>query len=236
MTAFVLVHGAWHGGWCWVRVAERLAKAGHRVFTPTLTGLGERAHLLSRAITLDTHIADICGVFESEELTDAVLVGHSLAGMIITPVADRLADRIGALVYLDAFLPRDGECHRDLVDPERAAQARRIVDERGDGWLVPPRSAEAFGVRDAADRAWIDRRCTPQPFAVMEQKISLTGAWERIPRKIYIRAGAYANSPFGRFAERCRDDPAWRYEEIACGHEIMVEKPDELAAILLELA
>jgi pimeloyl-ACP methyl ester carboxylesterase len=236
MTAFVLIHGAWHGGWCWARVAERLHAAGHRALTPTLTGLGERVHLLSRDITLDTHVADICGVFEAEELVEAVLVGHSLAGMTITPAADILADRLKGLVYLDAFLPRDGECHRDLIDPERAAQAHRIVSERGDGWLVPPRSAESFGVRDALDRAWIDRRCTPQPFAVMTQRISLTGAWERIPQKVFIRAAAYANSPFGPFAERCKADPAWRYAEIDCGHEVMIERPGELTDILLSLA
>jgi pimeloyl-ACP methyl ester carboxylesterase len=236
LTTFVMVHGAWHGGWCWVRVADRLQAAGHRALTPTLTGLGERAHLLNRDITLDTHVQDICAVFEAEELQDAVLVGHSLAGMTITPAGDRVADRLKAIVYLDAFLPQNGQCHRDLIDPERAAQAHRIVTERGDGWLVPPRSAESFGVASEEDRAWIDRRCTPQPFAVMTQKISLTGAWDRIPQKVYIKAGAYAASPFGPFAERCKADPAWDYHEIACGHEIMIEKPAELTEILLGLA
>ena len=121
---FVLVHGAWHGGWCWRFVRDLLEKSGHRVHAPSLTGLGERKHLARPDIDLDTHIADIVSLLEMEDLSDVVLVGHSYGGMVITGVADRAPERIGRLVYLDAFVPEDGKCTLDYVVPERAARMR----------------------------------------------------------------------------------------------------------------
>ena len=145
MVTFVLVHGAWHGGWCWTRVARKLRAAGHEVHTPTLTGLGERAHLLTRDVDLDTHIADILGLFEAEEIEDAVLCGHSYAGMVITDVADRIADRLRAIVYLDAFVPDHGQSLFDLYGEDRTADARALAASDGDGWRMPPRPAAYFG-------------------------------------------------------------------------------------------
>jgi len=233
MANFVLVHGAWHGGWCWVRVADRLRRAGHRVDTPTLTGLGERAHLLNRDIDLDTHITDVIAAIEAEELRDVVLCGHSYGGSVITGVADRVAARLRALVYLDAFIPEDGQSMKDLVRPAAGARMAALAQEQGDGWWVPPRSAASFQVAAAADRDWVDRRCVRHPFATMTQPIRLTGGGNPVATRVYIRAAGYDASPFGPFAERARNDPSWRYEEIDCGHDVMVDAPDELADALI---
>ena len=133
MANFVLVHGAWHGGWCWVRVAHQLRLYGHRVVTPTLTGLGKRAHLLNRAINLDTHISDVIATIEAEELHDVVLCGHSYGGCVITGVADRATERLSAVVYLDAFIPEDGQSQRDLIPSDRRAGMTKLAEEKGKG-------------------------------------------------------------------------------------------------------
>src|SRR5471032_971199 len=191
MTNFVLVHGAWHGGWCWKRVARRLREAGHAVHTPTLTGLGERAHLLNRQIDLETHIEDVLGLLRAEQLGDIVLCGHSYGGMVITGVADRAADRVAGVVYLDAYVPADGESLSALQLPERRAALRAAVAEHGWGWLMPPTPAAAFAVNEA-DRAWVDRQCVPHPFACFEQPIRLTGAGAAIAKRTYIHAAGFA--------------------------------------------
>ena len=158
MTDFVLVHGAWHGAWCWKRVLAPLWEAGHRAFAVTLSGVGERAHLLSGAITLDTHIADVMGVIEAEELRSAVLVGHSYAGMVITGVADRLADRpeqrLGRLVYLDAVVPRPGESWSSGHSAETRAARRESIAQLG---ALPPPDPAIYGLA-GEDRAWVARR------------------------------------------------------------------------------
>src|SRR5712691_2750251 len=138
MAVFVLVHGGWHGGWCWRRVTPYLRAAGYDVYTPTLTGLGERAHLATPATGLDTHIRDVLGVLAFEELSDVVLVGHSMAGMVVTGVAERASERLAHLVYLDADVPRDGEC--DLDCNGLRGEARAAFEARaGSGGLLPPR-------------------------------------------------------------------------------------------------
>jgi pimeloyl-ACP methyl ester carboxylesterase len=231
--SFVLVHGAWHGGWCWVRVAERLRRAGHAVFTPTLTGLGERSHLMRAGINLTTHVTDIVNVFKWEQLGDVVLCGHSYGGMVIAGVAEQIADAIRSIVFLDAFVPKSGESAQDLTGPavRELAQAAMQRGEIG----MPPRSAEAFGV-NPADRAWVDRLCVPQPIGAFTEKIVLTGAGDRIPRKSYIRAASYANPGFDRALAAARADPSWRTYEVACGHDVMVDAPERLTEILLEVA
>jgi pimeloyl-ACP methyl ester carboxylesterase len=182
---FVLVHGAWHGGWCWRRVADRLRGGGHTVYTPTLTGLGERSHLMRAGIDLKTHIADIVNVMKWERLTDVVLCGHSYGGFVISGVAEQMASAIRSIVFLDAFVPRDGEALQDLTSAA-VQEGIRASLQRGDIGM-PPRSAAAFGVNDA-DRAWVDSLCGPQPIGTLTDKIVLTGARDRIARKSYIRA------------------------------------------------
>jgi pimeloyl-ACP methyl ester carboxylesterase len=231
MTTFVLVHGAWHGGWCWGRVARLLRQRGHAVFTPTLTGLGERAHLAGPQVDLETHIADVLGVLRWEELGDVVLCGHSYGGMVITGVADRAAQRIGALVYLDAFVPADGQSVLDFMPPERVEQYRRGATERGAGWAIPPLSAAFFKVNEA-DQAWVDGLCVPQPLACFEQRLRLTGGQATIARRRYIRAAGYPSVAFDAVAERLKRNPAWRVDSLPCGHDAMLDMPQALVDLL----
>ena len=230
---FVLVHGAWHGGWCWQRVADRLRDGGHKVFTPTLTGLGERSHLLRAGIDLKTHCNDIVNVMKWEQLSDVVLCGHSYGGFVISAVAETMASSIRSIVFLDAFMPKNGEAVADLTGPA-VQEGIRSALQRGD-LAIPPRSAEAFGV-NVADRAWVDRLCVGQPIGTFIDKISLSGARDRIARKSYIRAAGYANPGFDRAIAAVRADPSWRSYEVPCGHDVMVDDPDRLTEILLEVA
>ncbi len=230
---FVLVHGAWHGGWCWQRVADRLRGAGHAVFTPTLTGLGERSHLLRAGIDLTTHITDVINVIKWEGLTDVVLCGHSYGGFVISGVAEQMTPAIRSIVFLDAFVPRNGESVQDLTAPAVKDSIAAAL-QRGD-IAISPRAAEAFGV-NAADRAWVDRLCVGQPIATFTGKIALSGARDRIARKTYIRAESYANPGFDRALESAQSDSSWRTYGVPCGHDVMVDMPERLSEILLEVA
>jgi len=176
MTDYVLIHGAWHGSWCWARVRRLLAAGAHRVFTPTLTGVGERSHLLSRDVGLDTHVADVANLMIWEDLRDIVLVGHSYGGFVARHVADRMPDRIRSLIYLDAFVPENGKTLFDYL-PDNGEGDRKLAVAHGDGWRVPPRPASAFAV-NAADAAWVDRQCTMHPLSSLEDPDVA-----RLPRK-----------------------------------------------------
>lgn len=233
---FVLVHGAWHGGWCWRRVSERLTGAGYRVFAPTLTGLGDRAHLLSPAIGLETFVADLAAVLEAEELEDVVLVGHSFAGAVISGVADRMADRIRHLVYLDALLVGGGESPFDQVAPEVATARREAAFRSSGGLSLPAPAPESFGVTDPADIAWLSRRLTPHPLKSYEDRLMLRGALGAGLPATYV---ACADPPFAtlsRSLARARAMPGWRVRELATGHDAMVTAPAETAALLREIA
>jgi pimeloyl-ACP methyl ester carboxylesterase len=220
-TAFVLVHGAWHGGWCWRRVADRLAAKGHRVYAPSLTGLADRSHLMGERVNLSTHVTDIINLIRWEELRDVVLVGHSYGGMVITGVADKLSERIGALVYLDAYVPESGQSMMDLR-PRELPNALTIA----------PTPAETFRVNER-DRAWVDRMCTPHPVAAITERLSLTGAYRAVRRKVYIRAADYPNPAFQETYQRLKDDAGWVAHLLPCGHDVMIDMPDALAEILL---
>ena len=231
---FVLVHGAWHGGWCWRRVADILEGQGHKVFTPTLTGLCDRSHLMSHAITLQTHVDDIVNLIAWERLENICLVGHSYGGMPISLVAEAVGEKISSFVFLDAFVPENGETPLDLITPHvqadiRAAMARGEVSR-------PSPSAAYFKVIDAADIAWVDSLTTPHPNGVWVQKMALTGAREKIAKKSYIRAGLYPNAIFDAHMEKCRTRPGWRVHIAPAGHDVMVDAPVELAKLLVEAA
>ncbi|HZC56949.1 MAG TPA: alpha/beta hydrolase [Xanthobacteraceae bacterium] len=230
---FVLVHGAWQGGWCWQRVADRLRGNGHKVFTPTLTGLGERSHLLRQGIDIGTHITDVVNVMKWEQLTDIVLCGHSYGGFVISGVAELMAPAIRSIVFLDAFLPNDGDTIRNLTS---SAVQDAIGAALQSGALgMPPRPAEFFGV-NAADREWVDSLCVPQPVGTFTDKIALTGARDKIARKTYIRAKNYANPGFDRAVTAVKSDPSWRLREAPSGHDVMVDAPERLTELLLEAA
>lgn len=230
---FVLVHGAWHGGWCWRRVADRLRRDGHAVFTPTLTGLGERAHLLQPGIDLATHIADVVSVMKWERLTDVVLCGHSYGGFVISGVAEAMAAAIRSIVFLDAFLPENGDTILKLTGPAVADGIRAALQSGALG--VPPRPAEAFGVNEA-DRQWVDNLCVPQPIGTFTSPIALSGARERIARKTYIRAKGYHNPSFDRAFATVQSDPSWHCQQLPCGHDVMIDMPDRLTQLLLQAA
>jgi pimeloyl-ACP methyl ester carboxylesterase len=236
MATFVLIHGAWHGGWCWKNVIPILRSAGHDVFTPSLTGLGSRAHLAHPGIRLDTHIEDVIGVIESEDLQDVILCGHSYAGMVITGAADRIADRVNTLIYLDAFVPESGASMMSFYSPEKVSERLKEAGQTGEGWKVQPLSAKYFGVLREEDADWIDRHCTPQPILTQIQAIDLSGNWKLVSNKVFIEAENHPQDTFRDFAARFRADPAWSVYGLPCGHEIMIDLPEELAAIFLEIA
>jgi len=230
---FILVHGAWHGGWAWQRVVDRLRARGHSVFAPTNTGLGERAHLLCPGIDLSLHIADVLGVIKYERLRNFVLVGHSYGGCVISGIAEAVADAIQSIVFLDAFIPDNGDSTLDLVQPAvqdviRGALARGEI-------TVPVRDAATFKVNEK-DRAWVDSLATPQPIATFTEKLTLTGARERIAKKTYIRASGYPNVSFENALARVKADPSWRTYEVPCGHDVMIDDPERLTEILLEVS
>jgi pimeloyl-ACP methyl ester carboxylesterase len=234
MAKYVLVHGAWHGAWCWQRVRAGLTARGHAVFTPTLTGVADRSHLASTDVDLDTHIADVVNLIEWEGLDDVILCGHSYGGCVVTGVADRLAERIGTLVYLDAFVPGDGQSLHDLLPEGHRLLQLESAERDGDGWRVAPIPAAGFDV-NAADRDWVDRQCTPQPLATFRQPIRLTGAVEGIGRTCYIHATDYRNTPFRPFYEHALAR-GWSVTTMASGHDVMLDCPAELTTLLDALA
>ena len=230
---FVLVHGAWHGGLCWRRVSDLLEKQGHKVFTPTLTGLGERSHLLRAGVNVSTHVTDVINVLKWERLSDVVLCGHSYGGLVVSGVAEQMSDKIGSIVFLDAFVPENGDSMAELTS-QAVRDNLKAATERGD-ISVPARPAAAFLVNEK-DQAWVDSLCGPQPIGTMTEKMTLTGARERIGKKAYIRAAAYPNPGFDKALERVKADRAWRTYDVPCGHDVMVDMPERLAEILLEVA
>ena len=232
MTTFVLVHGAWHGGWCWIKVARLLGDAAHRVHTPTLTGLGERAHLARPEIDLDTHVQDVVAVLEAEELRNVVLVGHSYAGMVISGAAARADKRVARLVYLDAFVPDAGQSLLSLVPPEHAAGVRKAAQTDGEGWRIPPFAPERFGVTSQRDSEWLTRHLVPQPLRTFEQPLTAVPPPSKIPRT-YIYCSKPAMGALDQFAERFRDDRKWRFHDVKTGHDAMVTAPGEIAKLLM---
>lgn len=220
MADIVLVHGAFHGGWCWHGVAAALAAEGHRVARPTLTGLGERRHLLSADVDLETHVADIVNAVVYEQMDDLVLVCHSYGGVPGVVAADRLADRTRALVLLDAMLPIDGLSSDDLRERSRPAWSM----ERSDDVAVPPPSSEVFGI-SGADRARIDALLTPHPAASLRRPARLTGAYARIPVKHFHRARGYAAPYFDDAAARAGAEGGWRVEFHDLVHDMMLTDP-----------
>ena len=226
----MLVHGGWHGGWCWNKLSPYLRAASHQVFSPTLTGLGERSHLLTPDIGLETHIRDVVAVIEYEDLHDIVLVGHSYGGMVVTGVADRVGARLAQLIYLDAFVPEDGEALIDLV--------RGFIEfpMREDGWRVAPLcSVEGWGVTDESDIAWAQPRIGDHPFKTLSQPLRLSDQDHTSPRGAFIQTGYNTECPPSLLRVERAKRKGFEYRELAVGHDAMISQPKELAAILLKL-
>ncbi len=234
MATFVLIHGAWHGGWCWKKVVPILRDAGHEVYAPTLTGLGERAHLLTPDIDLTTHVNDILGVLECEDLQQVILVGHSYGGMVISGAAERAAARLAQLVYLDAFFPESGKA---VADYGPGALLEQLAQARGDGWRLAhtwmSTTEEFFNVTDPVDLAWVNPRLGDQPLKTFLQPVQLPADAGRSLVRTYIQT---THSPlFEEAAERARQ-AGFRYAELfSAGHDAMVTQPVELARMLIEL-
>lgn len=231
---FVLVHGASHGGWCYDRVAAILRSKGHRVFAPTLAGLAERASMDARQINLTTHIDEIVALFEQEDLREVVLCGHSYGGMVVGGVADQIPGRIGNLVFLDAVVPEDGKCMNDYVFPGwRLAPVLIAVWLFGRGYkLTPPPPASFFKV-NKADQAMVSRRLTGHPFKTLTEKIRIEGNADRIANHTYVYAAKWGNPQIAKQYELAKARQGWKVFEVACGHDVMIDAPDELARILV---
>ena len=243
MTAFVLVHGAWHGGWCWKRVAPLLRRAGAAVYAPTLTGMGERAHLADRldpaGINLDLHLQDIARLLEYEDLAQVVLVGHAYAGMVITGVAEACPERLKHLVYVNGVVPGDGESMADQLEvvrgPGFAGWVREYLD-RNEAFLPPPADpaevGRRWGITDAEDLAWVGSRVTPHPVASFVQPVRVgRPEAQSIPRSFV----GSSEAGFDSVAEAAMA-AGWGTYHLYSGHDPMITNPEELAEILLSIA
>jgi pimeloyl-ACP methyl ester carboxylesterase len=235
MANIVLVHGAWHGGWCYRDTAAILKAKGHNVFSPTLSGNGMYKHNGNESITLETHVRDVCGLIESEELDNVVLLGHSYGGMVITAAADRIPSKIKQLIYLDAFVPEDRQSLMDLLPlalPKEAADFFLGAFYGSSGadhsMMMAPVPAAAFGIKPE-NHAWVDRRCVPQALATFKLPVLLTDAANHVP-KLYILADGWDPSPFRYFAAKVAGTPTWTVTKLASSHDVMVDMPQELAA------
>ncbi|HEV2610916.1 MAG TPA: alpha/beta hydrolase [Noviherbaspirillum sp.] len=236
MKNFVLVHGAWHGGWCWKRVLPQLRAAGHEAYAPTLTGVGERSHLLSADIRLKTHIQDVIGLIDSEELDNVVLVGHSYAGMIITGVADLLLQRdvpqLRHLIYVDAVTPHPGESWSSQHTAETIAARVKAARATG-GVSMPSADASAFGL-EGPDREWVNRRQTPHPFGVYQDPLMFDAQRVARVKRTFVDCTSPALPTIAVMRQRVRTEPGWQVVELKTGHDPMVSQPDALARLLLE--
>ncbi len=230
MSTFMLVHGSWHGGWCWKRVRHRLRELGHHVYTPTLTGLADRSHLLTRSVNLSTHIDDVANLIRWEELSDVVLCGHSYSGMVITGVADRMPDRIRALVYLDAAVPENGESALDLLPEALHPSMIEPTMGLGEGWKTPPMAAAVFRV-NAKDEDWVDRQCTWQPFACFKERLQLSEGIRSVTNVTFILCAGWDGALHWAH-ERARAK-GWRTITLSCGHEAMLDCPEDLTRELV---
>jgi pimeloyl-ACP methyl ester carboxylesterase len=219
MATFVIVHGAWTGAWSWKRVAQRLRAKGHVVHVPTLSGLGERTHLNMLPINLGTHIDDVVNEILFHDLSDVVLVAHSYGGIVGTGVIERIKQRVASVVYLEAFIPGDGQ---GFIDFAEGWQLNGQLTE------APPSSPGDY-LHDG-DRTWVESKATPQPTATFLERIKVTGAYKDVPRKTYIVATGWDG--FSTIADAYRNDPQWQVHEIACGHDVPIDMPEELSALL----
>jgi pimeloyl-ACP methyl ester carboxylesterase len=235
VATFVIVHGAWGGAWSWNKyIVPMLREAGQTVFPVTLTGLGERSHLSSPEVSLDTHVQDVVNVLFYEDLNDVILVGHSYGGNVITGAADRIPERIQQLVYLDAATPSDGQASADSF-PGRRDQIEEQARREGDGWKIAP--GDAPPDQRAEITEWARPRRSPMPIKTMTTPVKLTRGETTLPRSyVYCTVGKTPGSAQASRAERVRDNPSWQYFELETGHNLHYSAPKETVEILLQLA
>lgn len=234
MPTAVLVHGTFHGGWCWKRVRQPLIAAGWTVLTPTLSGVADRGHLATRDIDLTTHIQDVLQLLEFEDLRDVVLLGHSGAGVVVNGVADRAPERIGHLIYLDALIAEDGQSVFDSLGQSEVAAMMRASAADGDGWRMDPGvfGAEGFGVTDSADIAWVNSKLTPHPVKVLEQPARVSGAVQNVARTTYVRCEGFPLEFGPRNAAAFEASGAAAVQYWPCGHDAMITHPELVVDVI----
>jgi pimeloyl-ACP methyl ester carboxylesterase len=232
VSTFVLVHGGWHGGWCWRRLGPLLTAAGHEVHAPTLTGAGDRAHLGDPDTGLAAHVADVVAVLELDDLRDVVLVGHSSGGAVVQGVAQRCPGRLRELVHLDAFVTEPGQSVFDLLAPARVDHFRRLVDGHGRIVLDPDAALDGWAVTEPADRAWVGPRLRPHPARALSDPLA-PDPLPALPRRFVHCTDKPGGDSFAGLAAAARTDPSWRFDALATGHDAMVTAPGELAALLV---
>ncbi len=230
---FVLIHGAWMGGWCWRDVARELRAAGHQVFTPTMTGLGERAHLLTPSVRLSTFIEDVCRVIECEELIDVILVGHSFGGMVISGVADHMEDSIKCLIFLDALVAQHGQSAISILPP--VVQAERSRTDDPDGLRMHTPSPESFGITDPAQAAWVLRHMTPHPLHAYTEPLALRHPLGNGLPCTYIAVTDPWYAPLIGVRAWVKQQADWQWREIPAGHAPMITAPQLLTQELLDI-
>ena len=234
MATFVLIHGAWHGGWCWAPLERALRGRGHETSAPTLTGLGERSHLATPQVTPDTHVLDITSHIAWQGLEDVILVGHSYGGVIITGVAGRMPERVRALVYLDAIVPEEsGVSAVAARNPERTATLRAQL-ANGD-FMVAPDRFDSW-TDDPDQMAWLRENCTPHPIRCLTEGVTLTGREAEVTHRHFILATRNRPSLFWEEYERVKGRAGWQVQEMPTKHDVMVEAPETLAARLDAIA
>ncbi|QOZ32556.1 alpha/beta fold hydrolase [Bradyrhizobium sp. CCBAU 53421] len=225
---FLVCHGAWSAGWAWKKMHPLMQAAGHRLITPSYTGLGERAHLAHQGLDLEAHIHDMLNVISYEDLRDIVLIGHSYGGMVATGVADRARERIAQMIYIDAFVPRDGQSLFDLN--EGAIETLRELACDGDGWRIPPMPTPPD--TSPADVEWLTARRVDMPIKCFEQKLKLQHGETNLPRSYVYATRTTQADTFGQFARRIKNEAGWRYFEIDASHSPNVTAPEALMAML----
>jgi pimeloyl-ACP methyl ester carboxylesterase len=229
---FLVCHGAWSAGWAWKKMHPLMQAAGHRLVTPSYTGLGERAHLAHQGLDLESHIQDMLNVIQYEDLRDIVLVGHSSGGMVATGVADRVRDKVAQLIYIDAFVPGDGQSLFDLNESGRAHLQKAAKE--GDGWRVPPMQTPPD--TSPADVEWLAARRVQMPIKCFETRLKVQGGARTLPRSYIYATRITPADTFGPFARMTKNDPAWRYFEIDASHSPNVTAPEALMALLQKIA
>ena len=235
MTDLVLVHGAWHGAWCWRKIEPLLAERAHHVWTPTLTGQGASAHLAQPWVNLSTHVQDVANTILSEELTDIVLVGHSYSGIVTSLVACQMPERIRRLVYLDAFVPTSGKRLFDLISEQESGQLRAVAANSPKSWLLPPFPPKGYGVTDPDDTAWLERQLTPMTIACFEEVAQFDEQKLSTLQRTYVWASRPDRDRFGRFAAPFRGQGPLSYFEVPSGHDMMITHAAETAQLLCQL-
>ncbi len=231
-ATFVLIHGSCHGGWCWKKLIPILENHGHKVYTPTLTGLGERSHLLRENIDLNTHIQDIIQGFEYEDLKEVILVGHSYGGLVIGGIAEIMPQRIKLLVNLDGYIPSDGKSTFDLVPSLKEVYEKRSMKDQGKAWLVFSYEPQDFGVTNPEDIAWMKSSLGPMPIHTHDQTLKIQNPKSKKLPKSYISCSEFGDS----VVQRVELGGDWNYQELKRGHDVIITAPNELSQILLKIS